>query len=304
MSDIDATPGSGYLVKSLSPGAEAVVVCVSAPSLIQEIIERQSGFRQPESLVNISKAALAAILIQGLNDINLSEQISLQWKMDGSIENIYADSMNHGVVRATMTQSTPAASVSSGEGSHGIFQLRRVRGELKASGIVTSNGNINEDIQDYMLQSEQKTCAVGLAVQFGVEKLASGEEKLIVSSARGYLVHVLPELDEAKRELLLKRWHKQLFALGGPSQWALSDDDKESCYEMVNLVCFSDQSKLIFEYPLKFECTCSEEKVRKAVQLSDEALAQQGVVPQDEGDFLEITCHYCGKVYLVPTVTA
>lgn len=194
--------GHGHLVKSLSPQADAVIICVSAPTLIQEIIERQTGFSKPESLVDISKAALAAVLIQGLNDIGLSEQISLQWQMNGTEDNIYTDSMKHGVVRATMTHSKPVPVQE--DGAKGIFQLRRVRGDLNASGIVNSTGNINEDVQNYMLQSEQKTCAVGLAVHFAAEKLSGGEEKLVVSSALGYLVHVLRPLKTQK--LLWPLW--------------------------------------------------------------------------------------------------
>lgn len=289
----------GSLRKSFTSNGEAVLLSVQATNLVQRLMER--GSLLPPATVHLGQACMAALLIQGLSDPDDHEKIELQWKSEGPFGSLYADAIGDGQVRATIQNGQAV-----GDGSTlqislgaGLLQLRRSKAEHGApawAGLVKSSGFVAEDLAHYLEQSEQKNCGLSLSVKLGWDA-----EKQIpfVESAAGYLVHILPVIDEKERNRILLSWDRHMTDLGPVSQWLLPIDDAEATGEILKFLTGGRPQTEAFHQTVKLFCTCSEERAKRAISLLSSG-ERKSLLEKDDDNFVVVDCEFCGSHYRVP----
>lgn len=279
------------LAKFLDPQAEATIHVLEASQLIRELWDLAP--LSASAYLHLSKAYLAALLIQSLSDLEDKQRLSLEWRLDFCpMGHLYVDSLEHGKIRGSFTKGNIFSEDHIQSLGSGTFQVSKKNARIKSnsSGYIASSGDIATDLQNYLLQSEQKNCGIGISVLFDWNEK---EKKPIVHKAFAYLIHILPESSADKKEYLLSKWHQQMTMIGPPSQWALQHENGiESLTEMAKLLAFSEEVKMLYHYPLEHKCNCDEDRVRNALLISEDAKESD-----DQEKELHITCQFCFKIY-------
>lgn len=288
-----------FLLKSLSPDKDAVLVTIAATELIQELWESRR-WTNPRVFLKAAQASLACLALQGLGEEDSTENIELQWRWgDEGLTHLYADSLFQGVVRTHYSWAGDDHENLSE--LKGTFKLRRSfkydqstgsESAYETSGIVESTGDIVNDVQDILLKSEQRDCALAVSVRWAIDE-SMDAPKIKITLAHAYLLHVLPPPMESQREVILSKWNSFLSMLGSPAEWELSLTPEKATQDMTSLIFASPHGMKLFSKQLSFYCSCTEEKVTSLIRLLTEDdlnhLAEQ----------FEVSCKYCGKIYLV-----
>ena len=279
----------GSLLKSLSPSKDAVAISIAASDLIQELWEGRVWVN-PRVFLKAAQASLACLALQALNEEDSTQNIELQWLWENSpLRALYADSLFQGAIRTSYSwigethEEIPELK--------GRCQLRRVENLFETNGIVESFGDVVKDVQDILLKSEQKDCALAVSVRWNI--IEGDIPRLEITRAHAYLLHVLPPVVESQRDDLLEQWQSFLSDLSSPAEWVLSDDSEKAVREMNALLLASPNGKELFYKKPFFFCTCNQQKIEDILKL----------LPKEEVESLdsvvELSCKYCGKDYRV-----
>ncbi|MEI7440488.1 MAG: Hsp33 family molecular chaperone HslO [bacterium] len=279
----------GSLLKSLSPSKDAVAISIAGSDLIQELWEGRVWVN-PRVFLKAAQASLACLALQALNEEDSTQNIELQWLWEDSpLRALYADSLFQGAIRTSYSWI--------GEAHEEILelkgrcQLRRVENLFETNGIVESFGDVVKDVQDILLKSEQKDCALAVSVRWNI--IEGDIPRLEITRAHAYLLHVLPPVVESQRDDLLLQWQSFLSDLSSPAEWVLSDDSEKAVREMNALLLASPNGKELFYKKPFFFCTCNQQKIEDILKL----LPKEDVESFDS--VVELSCKYCGKDYRV-----
>jgi molecular chaperone Hsp33 len=145
--------------------------------------------------------------------------------------------------------------------------------------VATLNRHIQQDIAGYLTFSEQTPSALASAANYGENR---------IEFAGGFLVQAMPGtskgiIERIRQDVRMERIEAQLLQ---------SRDIAAVVQDLVD----DEILKILDEGPLHFLCNCNPEKIFSVLKLlSDEELA---ALINEQGK-AEITCHYCGKTYLV-----
>lgn len=140
------------------------------------------------------------------------------------------------------------------------------------------SGEIAEDITAYMAESEQIPSACGLGVLVNTDKS--------VACAGGFLIQLLPSADEstitAVEECLKKSKTPTAMLAEGMTP-----------YDMCRSVLSSFDMEFLDENDIYFRCSCSRDKVEKAlISAGEENLRDMAKDPETS-----VTCQFCCKKY-------
>jgi redox-regulated HSP33 family molecular chaperone len=293
----------GYLRKALSEDKTAVISAIDLTPVVQEMLDRCDDF--PASLNHRAQACLGALLLQSLSDTDENEKFELQWHSTGDFGNLFADALGTGRIRSTIQR--PKAEVASLKVSlgPGVLQIRRSLGTaLKSNGLVQSKGWVAQDLVAYLRQSEQRNCGLNLHVGFEEQ---SGQEKLKVQAAVGFLIHVLPvdhQMHSSSDPLELSElWDHRMKIMGPLSEWKLPSDPQASTQSMIEWLTVGSKPLALQSYPIGLYCTCSEERAARAVGLLTPR-EKNWMLKDHNEEVFEVNCEYCGAVYKLkrPTV--
>ena len=291
----------GFSVKALAEDRSAVIVAVEARELVAEVGRRLKAF--PTSLRHLGQALLGVTLIQAMSDGEDNEKIELQWHSPGAFGNLYADSLGTGRLRGTIQE--PRAEVfdfSEGLGQ-GLLQVRRTKpGGITTTGLVEALGSVAEDLVAYLQDSEQRSCGMRLNVKIerDLDAEARGEERPFkVTQAAGYLVHVLPQNDEKKKQELLQLWHQRMKVMGPLSEWAIPADSEEALRFMIHLLTVGSKPQYEKPVPLGIYCTCSEERAKRALALLSPRDRRDLSPDTETKEPIDLMCEFCGRTYLI-----
>jgi molecular chaperone Hsp33 len=302
METTQETPLLGASIKALSEDNSAVIIAVEARELVAEVGRRLKTY--PVSLKHLGQALVGVTLLQAMSDTDDGEKLELQWHAAGLFGHLYADSLGSGRLRGTIQK--PQAEVfdfNEGLGA-GLLQVRRTKpGGVTTTGLTESTGSVAEDIVTYLQDSEQRSC--GMRVHVKIERDLEAEARgdafpFRVTQAAGYLVHVLPQTDAAKKEAYMQLWHQRMNVMGPLSEWAIPENSQEALNFMVHLLTVGSKPEYFEPVPLRLYCTCSEDRAKRALALLSADEKQGLSVEQgNASDAIELKCEYCGRSYLI-----
>lgn len=288
-----------FLLKSLSPDKDVLLVTIAATDLIQELWESRQ-WANPRVFLKSAQAVLSCLAIQGLGEEDSVENLEMQWSWENeSFKYLYADSLFQGSVRTNYSwYGEPSEELPDLKGH---FKMRRSfkhgaeSGHVAAfetSGIVDSAGDIVNDVQDILLKSEQRDSALALSVRWTVDE-STDAPRIKITCAHAYLLQVLPPPVEALRDALLARWHSFLEMLRAPAEWELSLNPEKATEEMAQLIFASPHGTKLFSKKLLLFCNCTEDRVLGLMKV----LGKEDIEALEQS--FDVECKYCGKIYLV-----
>lgn len=275
-------------------------MAVEARALIQDLGQRLGCF--PPSLKHLGQGLLGASLVHALSDLNDNEKMEFQWRTSGPFGHLYADVLGSGKLRGTIGNSKAEIfDFSQGLGS-GLLQVRRSRDQGSVStGLVQAKGSVAEDLVQYLQDSEQKPCALNLHVKLEwdpeAEKLGKATP-FRVSQAVGYLIHVLPQDTEAKRDAYCDLWAQRMKVMGPLSEWAIPEDSQSALRFMLDLLTVGSKPSFAKPVSLELYCTCSEDRAKRALALLSSQERKSLLETKAKGS-VELKCEYCGSTYSV-----
>lgn len=274
--------------KYLAYNGRVSITCAMTTELVDEA-------RKIHDLTPVSTAALGRLLtmatIMGSDLKDEEDNITLQIKGNGPIGTMVA--VVNGDMKVKGTVGNPYVDIPLNEfgkldvgmavGNDGFLNVIKDLGLKKPYiGIVPlSSGEIAEDFARYFTESEQTKSAVALGVLVNKDG---------VKSAGGYLVSAMPDATDED----ITNLEKNIFEAGAISRML---DEGLSLYEIARKITGDKDVKIIQEnIEAKYECDCSEEKMKKA--LSTIGKKQLKEILEEDGN-AEMTCHFCNKKYTV-----
>ncbi len=248
--------------------------------------------RQAHNTSPVATAALGRLLAAGcmMGSMLKGEKdlLTLQISADGPMES------------ATVTADT-AGNVKGYVGNPMVILPANASGKLDVAGAVGSGmlrvikdmglkepyvgqtslqtGEIAEDLTYYFAASEQVPSCVGLGVLM--------EKDNTVRQAGGFIVQLMPFAEDA----VIDRLEENLKEIQSVTALLEQGDTPRQILEKVLAgleVVFTDTM------PVRFLCSCSKERVEKALISLGRSQLQELI---DEGEEIEVNCHFCGKKY-------
>ena len=287
----------GFLRKSLNSRSEVLLIAVEARALLQCQMERIHA--DPSAMIHLGQAMMSALLLQALGDTSENDRVQCEWMVNGPFGNLYAESLGTGRVRGTIgsPQAGPAAlGQPLGEG---LFQVRRHHSGALSTGMINSTGRVSTDLVDFLERSEQRACGSNLSVKIEYDEAraeAGYANPFFVKSAHAFLIHVLPQESDAKRDEVLRSWDAQIRVLGPISQWKLSEDSATATQEMIQMLSMQQDIPSIFGNEIELYCTCSEERAARALALVEANTSPGEEIPSEAPT---VRCEFCGSVYRI-----
>jgi molecular chaperone Hsp33 len=201
----------------------------------------------------------------------------------GNEGQLVADSLPSGGARGLVRLPDGAKAVNVRPGA--VLQMMRTlpRGDLHRGVVaVPESGTISDALMVYMQESEQIVSMISVGCSIEGDR---------VKAAGGYVVQLLPELEEPMLAIMTQRLKdfrdvEQHFDTAAATPETLLDE-----------LLYSMPYTRLHHSDIQFECACSE--VRVMTTLASLPRSDIEELMRDGGD-IEMTCDYCGMEYHVP----
>ena len=248
--------------------------------------------RQAHNTSPVATAALGRLMTAGvmMGSMMKGEEdlITLQIKGDGPIQGIVVTADSRGGVKGYVYNPEVLLHANAKgkldvAGAVGKGELKVIRDtgmkEPYVGTIELVSGEIAEDITYYFAVSEQIPSAVALGVLM--------DRQNFVKQAGGLMIQLMPF---ASDELVEKLESKlaQITSLTSMLDQGMTPE------QILEFVLGDLGLEIMDTMPLEFSCTCSRERVEKAV-ISTGAGELQDMI--DEGKPIQVNCHFCEKTY-------
>jgi molecular chaperone Hsp33 len=269
-----------YLVRSIGDKANVIGLACVTTGLVHETSQLHGTSRTASAA--LGRALTGSLLMGAL--MKRGQRIALKFEGNGPLKKIIVEADNEGTVRGFVA--VPEADVPSKDGKLDVSGLLGNEGMLTVikdlglkepyRGIVKLHtGEIAEDIAYYFVESEQIPSAVGL----GVFVEPDGK----VSAAGGFLIQTIPPVEEG----LVDRIIQNIQGIPFVTQIIREGKTPEDMLARI----FSDiPYHLLGKQDLFFRCTCSKERIERAlIALGSDEL--QGLIAEQEET--DVTCEYC-----------
>ncbi len=251
--------------------------------------------RERHKLSYVATAALGRTMTAGLLMASgmkrPGSRVNVRIKGDGPLGGILVDAGLDGTVRGYVgnpnVELPPNAQgkldVGGAVGKGFLYVVRDVGyGYPYSSTVELVSGEVGEDIAHYLATSEQTPSAVVLGVFVGAQG---------VTAAGGLLIQVLPKA--ARDEALVEKLESRVAALQGFTPLLQAGKNLTEILQDI----LGDMGLHIFPETqiLRFNCSCSFERMLGALKILGEAELQD-MIAKDDG--AEAICEFCGEVYL------
>ena len=283
----DGTSIQSQWNKWLADPGHIRLVSVDAGELLRQLIVQQGlrGLAQG----GYAEAIVGSLLIASLHKSN--ESVNMNAQGSGLFKQAIVDASPEGRVRGFFIEQTdPDLQTFGVEGHNGpwgsgvlsILYTKNFEGKQPYKGMVAiATGYLDEAINDYYRDSEQLVSKVGMYVEFDGERLVH---------ARGALVQALGGAAAAELMAIEHLTIADMRALA-----ALAHDPGQFLMRGKSLL--GDRLfQLLENKTLEKFCTCSQERIERALVLTgeDDALEALGSDPQ-----LKMTCDFCRSEYVI-----
>jgi molecular chaperone Hsp33 len=221
-----------------------------------------------------------AILYRETMAPKLRVQVVLQGA--GGRGQLVADSMPDGSARGLVRLPKDTKRIELRNGA--LLEMMRTmpRGDLHRGVVeVPRNGNISDALMGYLQTSEQVVSMVSVGVKM------VGDE---IAAAGGYIVQLLPELEEPMLMLMTARLEDFR------SIETLFESVADTPEHLMSELLYGIEHTTLDETPLRFACTCSELRVISSLA----TLSKHDIEDlMRDGTDLEMSCDYCGAEYRI-----
>ena len=276
---------SDKIVRAISADGFVKAAAVSTRDLTERA--RNIHHTLPVATAALGRAlAAASIMGNALKENGAS--VSLQFRGGGPLGMVLAVSDNEGNVRGTVDhpetdlplRADGKLDVGGAVGHEGTLTVIRDLNmkEPYAGSVGLMGGEIAEDLAAYFVESEQIPTACGLGV------LVDRDQS--VRTAGGYLIQMLPGAGED----VVSRVEGSLLAAGAVT--ALLEKYPDPA-ELLRAALSDFKLELLEESPVEYRCTCSKERMERAL-ISMGAGELRSLI--DEQDGAELTCRFCDRV--------
>ncbi|MGK5082650.1 Hsp33 family molecular chaperone HslO [Bdellovibrionota bacterium FG-1] len=272
-------------LKCISAHSNIRGVAIQATDLIQQMTQMHG--LTGDSACRLGEAVMGALLLASY--CKEGERINLNVRGSKRIRQALVDAHPDGTVRGYVieNQEIPSESLpgdDSGPWGEGVLSVLRTKTSEKQMPYIGTvplvAGHLAKDLTFYWHQSEQIPSAVGLAVV-----LEDGK----VKAAGGFLVQVLPGATPEEIKAVEEHIHEihslaEAVANHGEPNFLLSQIFQGGIF------------MLLEEKKLEFQCSCSSERVRRALALVGKEELQ--AILKEEGS-TSVRCDFCTQEYQV-----
>jgi molecular chaperone Hsp33 len=275
-----------HLVRGLVEGADARAVACVTTDLAREACRLQGT--RPTASVALGRALSAAALMVAL--LKGDQRVLLKFEGNGPLGKVIAEADADGAVRGTVGDASvdlpregARIDVAPALGRAGFLTVRKDLGLKRpySGSVQLLTSEMAGDLAFYFTESEQLPSAVGLGV------FLDGDGRM--AAAGGFLLQSLPPSDPEAVEGLARRAESapplsQLLLRGTTPAQLLA--------EILGDLPF----RLLERRPLRFQCSCSRERVEQAlVSLGPDQLGAMVAAGEDG----EIACEFCRQRYVI-----
>lgn len=288
-------PDQDVFISALSQNGHVNVKVISAKNMVQAIKEKRELSGVATEL--LGRVMLSTMLVA--NGIKDEETLQLTFNGDGQAKGVMAISDGACNVRAWIGNSdlddlrdpeTLKADIKSAVGK-GTLQVvkNHPSWRIPYNGVVEiASGEVAPDVAFYLASSEQRNTALGVGLQ--VDPLSGN-----VASAGGFYVEMMPGVEEEsvlKVEVNLAVIKERFGSVDAGHLFALKEPITP--YKLVKMLLDGLGVSMASESLPTYRCTCSAEKVFRALSLLGEEevediLAKEGVI--------DAKCEFCAERY-------
>lgn len=283
---MSTSPASSRWLKCISTEGNIRGVAIQATDLVRSMV-KMHGLHGIGAQA-LGEAVIGAILIASY--CKDKERINLNIRGSKEIFQALVDAHPDGTVRGYVVQKQvelPDDGIvfedpRQGPWGEGVLSVLRTKNQEREQPYIGTvplvTGHLAKDLTFYWMQSEQVPSAVGIAVKM------EGDQ---VIAAGGFLVQALPGASD-KEVKLIDDHIQEMQSLA--QQIAVNSDPLA-----ILSTIFQDTAFVILEEkPLEFKCTCSWERVRKALTLVGTA-ELSAMLKEDKA--ASVRCDFCAKEY-------
>ena len=276
------------LVRALLDPPRVRVVAALTTDTVREAVRRHGTVGAATVALGraLTSGALLATLTKG------DERVTLQIAGDGPITQISVDANDeghvrgylspHGVAVALGKQRRPSIAPAIGRGTIMVMRDLGLKEQYRGTASIVT-GEIDEDVEAYLRQSEQLDSALGCEVivdDFGAVVRAGG---VLVQAMPGGEPELIRDVQHQLRTGVLYR------SLAGAEAPADAEGIARAVLDNLAL-------DFLEQRPLQFKCRCSAERATQMLALLD--LDEIEDMIKREGQ-AEITCNFCSERYLI-----
>lgn len=278
-------PVSDYLVRIITRSGSVRALACMTTQLVGEACRRHDT--RPTASAALGRALTGGALFGAL--LKTGQRVALRFEGNGPLKKIVVEAESTGAVSGYV--GVPQADLPDRDGKLDVAGLLGRAGFLTVTkdlglkepyrGLVQLyTSEIAEDLAYYLTSSEQIPSAVGL----GVLVAADGS----IAAAGGFLIQTLPPHDDAVIDLLMERIGKLPQLSGLLAGGATPEDILARLFVDIPYDTLEKRA-------LDFRCSCSKEKVERAlVALGAKELAD---LIERQGE-ASVSCEFCRESYL------
>ena len=272
------------LVKATAANGEVRAFASVTTEVVAEAMQRHDCW--PVAAAALGRTMTGALLLAA--NLKNKESVTIKFKGDGPLGTVTADATAEGSVRGYIDHphvdlplnALGKIDVGGGIGA-GILSVTRFTGlkEPVTGSVDITNGEVAEDLINYLYTSEQTPSSIGLGV------LVSPDLKCL--GAGGFFLQPLPGASDET----IDRLEENLKGISSVSHMALEGLDAAGIAERI-LGGFDDV-KILSTTDLAFRCNCSKNYITdRLLTLGEEDLRAL----RDDGT-AEGKCHFCSEAY-------
>ena len=251
---------------------------VGLKQTLAEVYQRQS---YPEPVNNLLGELLVAAALLSAT-VKIEGILSLQVQSDGPVSLLLAETRHDGQLRgiARMNELSDATEANLlGEKGQLIITIEPDQGRRYQGIVELEDGNIAKSLEGYFRQSEQLDTHLWISCENGV--------------AAGLFLQELPALGEVQEAMDVDEdaWNRlnQLAQTLRTDELLHLDND-----EILHRLFHEEKVRLYDGQPLRFNCSCSKERLSVALTQIGYAECQDIV---DEQKKIRADCQFCGQHY-------
>lgn len=274
-----------YLVRALAYEGSVRAFSIRSTDLVEEARRRHDTWATASAALGrtMTIATMMGMMLKG------EDKLTIKLEGNGPTGPIVADANAKGDVRAYITNphvdfelnEKGKLDVSRAVGKEGNLSIVKDLGlkEHFTGQVPIVSGEVSEDFTYYFAKSEQVPSAVGAGV------LVNPDHTIL--AAGGFIIQVMPDATDEMIDQIEKNI-AEMPAISSMIKDGLTPED------MLNRIFSEENVKVLDKQPVRFNCSCSLERIKNAVSgLGDEEIDQ--MIDEDGG--AEATCHFCNEHY-------